>query len=296
MTLPYLPGDYYRDRELHFGCDWEQTRTGLYVPPGAESRPAAERKPIAIDLFAGAGGMSLGFHEAGWDVVAAVEWDAVCALTYLYNLGSPNVVMHFVTNEDERRFERAVKDQQRYERQQGTDTELWRAGGNPHRESMAGDGCRHYWLGDARKISGRDILDALGLSEGDVDAVTGGPPCQGFSTANSKRNVMDSRNSLVFEFCRLVLDIRPKTFVMENVPGMLSMVTPEGIPVVDAICRVMSDGGFGTFDALKRALLASSGAGAAMQGTGKVNKGRKAEEDKDEETASQIGLPMEVPA
>lgn len=52
----------------------------------------------------------------------------------------------------------------------------------------------------------------------------------------------------------MILEIQPKTFVMENVPGILSMVTPEGVPVIDAFCRVIADGGFSTYDALRRSL------------------------------------------
>lgn len=53
-----------------------------------------------------------------------------------------------------------------------------------------------------------------------------------------QRNVMDPRNSLVFEFRRLVLEVSPKTFVMENVPGLLSMVTAEGVPVIHHVVPV----------------------------------------------------------
>jgi hypothetical protein len=62
-----------------------------------------------------------------------------------------------------------------------------------------------------------------------------------------------------------VLEIRPRFMVMENVPEIVNMLTPEGVPVVDALARVLADGGFGGYDALKRSLLASSGAGAAAR-------------------------------
>lgn len=42
-------------------------------------------RPVAVDLFAGAGGMSLGFEQAGFDVVAAVEYDPVHAATHAFN-------------------------------------------------------------------------------------------------------------------------------------------------------------------------------------------------------------------
>jgi DNA (cytosine-5)-methyltransferase 1 len=65
---------------------------------------------------------------------------------------------------------------------------------------------------------------------------------------------MDPRNSLVFEFCRLVLEVNSRTFVMENVPGLLSMVTAEGVPVIDAIALYLSRGGYADYQALRRAL------------------------------------------
>lgn len=53
-----------------------------------------------------------------------------------------------------------------------------------------------------------------------IDVIFGGPPCQGYSTIG-KRLIEDERNQLVFHFFRLVTEIRPRYFVMENVPGML---------------------------------------------------------------------------
>jgi DNA (cytosine-5)-methyltransferase 1 len=127
-----------------------------------------------------------------------------------------------------------------------------------------GPGCEHFWVADVRNLTGQQILDALGIERGEVTAVVGGPPCQGFSIAG-RRNVMDPRNSLVFEFCRLVLEIWPKTFVMENVPAIASMLTPDGVPVIDAMARVLSDGGFSAYNALRSSMLAHTDAGAGMR-------------------------------
>jgi DNA (cytosine-5)-methyltransferase 1 len=86
---------------------------------------------------------------------------------------------------------------------------------------------------------------------------------------------MDPRNSLVFEFARLILELQPRAFMLENVVGMGTMLTPEGLPVVDAFCRVLADGGFGPLDTLKRSLLASADAGAALRrGSGTATPGR----------------------
>lgn len=54
-----------------------------------------------------------------------------------------------------------------------------------------------------------------------VDVIVGGPPCQGFSHIG-KRQLDDDRNKLVFEYVRLVDEIKPKYFVFENVPGIAS--------------------------------------------------------------------------
>ena len=142
---------------------------------------------------------------------------------------------------------------------------------------------KNFFFGDIRKFTGEQILKALGKKVGEVDCVVGGPPCQGFSRAG-KQEVMDPRNSMVFEFARLVLEIQPKTLCMENVPGIINMVTPDGIPVIDAFCRVLEDGGFGGYEALKRSLLATSGTGAALRSKSdkKSKRSRLAKEEKDQ--------------
>lgn len=63
--------------------------------------------------------------------------------------------------------------------------------------------------------------DKTGVWDGQIDLVFGGPPCQGFSIMG-KRLVNDDRNHLILEFCRLVIELNPRYFVMENVPGMVA--------------------------------------------------------------------------
>lgn len=74
---------------------------------------------------------------------------------------------------------------------------------------------------DLRHASGRELLEMAGVSS--VDIVIGGPPCEGFSIANVKRKVGDPRNMLIFHFARIVNEIQPHFFVMENVVGLLSL-------------------------------------------------------------------------
>ena len=58
-----------------------------------------------------------------------------------------------------------------------------------------------------------------------IDVIIGGPPCQGFSLANKRRNKVseDPRNTLFYEFVKTITWYNPKSFVMENVKGLLSM-------------------------------------------------------------------------
>ena len=76
------------------------------------------------------------------------------------------------------------------------------------------------WQRDIRGITGKEILEFTGLKLGELDVLDGSPPCQGFSTQGD-RNINDSRNDLSYEFIRLVNELKPKVFVMENVAGMV---------------------------------------------------------------------------
>ena len=75
---------------------------------------------------------------------------------------------------------------------------------------------------DLSSVSGSELVLRAGLEAGEVDLLAGGPPCQSFSTAGRRRGRDDARTSLVFEFVRLVEEIRPRAFLMENVKGLLS--------------------------------------------------------------------------
>lgn len=125
-------------------------------------------KPTIVDLFCGAGGLSLGFIEAGYKVVLANDIQDVCCETYKYNhpeLSSNRVV-----------------------------------------------------LGDIRQV-----LDGFDIPE-KVDMVIGGPPCQGFSSANKHHKVIDDPRNLLYKyFIEAVAKFAPKVVVMENVRGMLKV-------------------------------------------------------------------------
>jgi DNA (cytosine-5)-methyltransferase 1 len=135
-------------------------------------------RPLAVDLFAGAGGLSLGLEQAGFDVVASVEYDPVHTAVHEFNFPrTMSLCADIAAPLEADTLMRAVE-----------------------------DGIFKH---------GRD----LGRWDGEVDLIAGGPPCQGFSFIG-KRLVDDERNRLVFHFFRLVSELRPRYFVMENVPGM----------------------------------------------------------------------------
>ncbi|MEM3819017.1 MAG: DNA cytosine methyltransferase [Nitrososphaerota archaeon] len=78
---------------------------------------------------------------------------------------------------------------------------------------------------DVKRISGRDILKTVG----EVDVVIGGPPCEPFTSINTKRMVdpydrlfTDRQGRLVLEFTRLVDELKPRIYILENVPELVS--------------------------------------------------------------------------
>lgn len=123
-------------------------------------------RPIGIDLFAGAGGLSLGFEQAGFDVVAAVDIDPIHCAAHKFNFPNCATVCKSVVD-----------------------------------------------------VTGDELRRLAGIGKRDIDIVVGGAPCQGFSMIG-KRALDDSRNQLVHHYVRVVMELKPKYFVFENVKGL----------------------------------------------------------------------------
>lgn len=71
------------------------------------------------------------------------------------------------------------------------------------------------------KLDRRSIVDIPSVEVPDCDGIIGGPPCQSWSEAGSKRGIADKRGQLFYELMRILADKKPKFFLAENVSGML---------------------------------------------------------------------------
>ncbi len=143
-------------------------------------------KPKVIDLFCGAGGMSEGLIQAGFHIVFSSDINDQVELTYTNRHEALGLIQSVNTH-----FERA----------------------------------------DIRSLNGNLIMEKVnGLTEFDsfekpihIDAIFGGPPCQGFSRAG-KRDPNDPRNMLFKEYLRVISEVNPSYVVMENVEGFMDTI------------------------------------------------------------------------
>jgi DNA (cytosine-5)-methyltransferase 1 len=276
-----LPG--CRERVWEPGDEYERHASGLWLPPEAADEdpavPALDAKPLGVGLFCGAGGFDLGFTQAGFHMAAASDGWMTAACTYLLNLGGSGTLVHLVGAALPEGTKRERKWFAEHTGESVTVGEFFQVGSKaprPEGHDLPGSGwissqpddvlpCEHFYLGDICALTGEQILDDLHAeSDDDIAAVIGGPPCQGFSRAGQRKKD-DPRNELVVEFMRLVCEIHPKAFCMENVPGMLDMVTKDGVPVIDALSLMAEEGGMGTFEAIRRSLAETAGVGAALR-------------------------------
>jgi DNA (cytosine-5)-methyltransferase 1 len=120
-----------------------------------------------ISLFAGCGGSSLGYKNAGFRELLAIDFDKNAEETFKLNF--PEVP---------------------------------------------------FWNKDISKINGSEILNFCKIKKGELDILDASPPCQGFSTAG-KRKINDSRNDLFSKTIKIIDEIEPKVFIIENVSGMI---------------------------------------------------------------------------
>lgn len=133
-------------------------------------------KPLcAVDLFAGAGGFSLGAIRAGFELRAAIEKDRHASRTYRRNIQ------------------------------------------NASKRGIA------VFENDIGDVGPAELMSECGLITGECDLLLGGPPCQGFSSHRlGSAGVNDPRNELLLRYFTFVKTLKPKFFLVENVPGLLN--------------------------------------------------------------------------
>lgn len=79
-----------------------------------------------------------------------------------------------------------------------------------------------YLIKDVAKASASFVLDRIGAKKGEIDLLAGGLPCQAFSKSGLRKGLKDSRGQLFKHYIRLLKDLKPKAFIVENVRGILS--------------------------------------------------------------------------
>ena len=195
-----------------------------------------------IDLFSGCGGLSEGFNMQGFYGLAHVEWETPMVDTLRNRLvkkwshsraESEAAVVHFDIQKTDELISGDWSDET---------LELY---GNTNASIVAQHG-----------------LDGL-VGERNVDLIIGGPPCQAYSIAgraqdpNSMRD--DYRNYLFESFVKVVDHYRPKVFVFENVPGILS-AKPGDRYVMDRIYEAFDKIGYEirTPEKMKKSIYSSS--------------------------------------
>jgi len=108
--------------------------------------------------------------------------------------------------------------------------------------------CQSYAHNIGNHIIYEDIANLKNFPSADI--IIGGPPCQGFSIANPARSFDDPRNQLFKEYARIINEVKPKMFLMENVAGMVSMQKGE---VFKLIKKELSNCGYTLYDKLLNA-------------------------------------------
>ena len=221
------------------------------------------RKIKVIDLFVGCGGLTDGFEQTGaYETLACVEWEKEPCNTLRRRLkkkwgytNADSIVIQF--------------DIQRVD------------------ELLTGRS------GDQLYQEQRGLLEIV-ESNGGVDIIVGGPPCQAYSVAGRVRdeNGMhnDYRNFLFESYVEIVDQFKPRAFVFENVPGMLS-AAPNGISIVERITDAFDKIGYEIIGDLKKfALIDSTEFGVPQNRRRVIILGVSRESIKSESAAPQLAL------
>lgn len=175
-----------------------------------------------IDIFCGCGGFSVGILQAGFEVVAALDNEPNAIATYYTNLCDETTKIIGEIPKKNRKW---------FGKPDGYRTHL--AG----REQIPP--VRALFIKDIFDVSGWDLMDAAEVEV--VDLMVGSPPCQTFSKCNTRKKKNDLRGFLLFEYGRLIMEIHPYTFVMENVPQIEAAQLPDGRNLMKTFMEMTKD-------------------------------------------------------
>lgn len=180
-----------------------------------------------IDLFVGCGGLSEGFEQSRkYKMIGAVEWE-------------PSPVKE-LRNHLKNRW--GIQDSE--ERVLQFDIQ---------RTEELFNGWKDKKFGESKG------LDAL-VGNRQLDVIIGGPPCQAYSVAGRIRDEHgmreDYRNYLFESYLKVVQHYKPRVFVFENVPGILSAKPGDGsVRIIDLIQKAFADAGYAVLPDLSNAII-----------------------------------------
>jgi DNA (cytosine-5)-methyltransferase 1 len=181
------------------------------------------KKLKMIDLFSGCGGLTEGFMQSGfYEPAASVEWEVAPIKTLRHRLKTKWNIEH------------------------ADESCIWF-------DIQKTDELFNGYQNDPKFGSSKG-LDHFVNRYGGIDLIIGGPPCQAYSVAGrikDKNRMRDDYRNYLFEYyLKAVERYKPKLFVFENVPGMLSAM-PDGTPITDLIRRDIESIGYEIIDDIR---------------------------------------------
>lgn len=174
-----------------------------------------DKRPVAISLFSGGGGLDIGLEDAGFQIKCAIEWNRYACETLRTNKQLFSASDAWFDNWFHTLATTTYKNWQPHKVAHLKARLLSGRNQIPYLQETA------IIEGDIKRISSSTILDAAGVGAGEVDLVAGGPPCQSFSRSGKQKSVDDDRGQLFIEFVRIVYDLQPRWFLFENVKGLI---------------------------------------------------------------------------
>ena len=193
-----------------------------------------KNKPLRyIDLFAGAGGLSEGFIRSGYTPIAHIEIDAAACNTL-----KTRAAYHWL--------KRNHKINKYYDYLYGKISRDTLYNLIP---SRLNDSVINAEIGENNLKNIFDKIDCL-LQGKKPDLIIGGPPCQAYSLVGRSRdkNRMngDNRNYLYIYYAKFLKRYKPKYFIFENVTGLLSAKSRDGILYFDSMRKLFRESGYAT--------------------------------------------------